>query len=54
MIVRDQKIERQAEFTRQHTLSPEQFKKLLEDKIVRAEQYHKAVFLKREVLKSAA
>ena len=50
MIVRDQKIERQAEFTRQHTLSPEQFKKLLEDKIVRAEQYHKAVFLKREAL----
>jgi tripartite-type tricarboxylate transporter receptor subunit TctC len=47
----DRKI-REAEFTRQHTLSPEQFKKLLEDKIARAKQYYKAVSLKREVTAS--
>jgi hypothetical protein len=39
MIERDQKLNRQAEFTRQHTLSPEQFKKLFEDKLARARQY---------------
>jgi hypothetical protein len=39
MIARDQKLKRQAEFTRQHTLSPEQFKKLFEDKMARARQY---------------
>ena len=44
----DKKV-REAEFTRQHTLSPEQLKKLLEDKIARARQYYEAVSLKREV-----
>lgn len=39
MIERDQKAKRQAEFTRQHTLSPEQLKKLFEDKLARARQY---------------
>ena len=39
MIERDQKAKRQAEFTRQHTLGPEQLKKLLEDKIARARRY---------------
>jgi tripartite-type tricarboxylate transporter receptor subunit TctC len=43
---------REAEFTRQYTLSPEQFKKLLEDKIARAKEYYKAVSLKREVTAS--
>ena len=45
---------REAEFIRQHTLSPEQLKKLLEDKIVRARQYQTASLVKQEVLKSAA
>ena len=44
---------REAEFTRQHTLSPEQLKKLLEDKMERARQYYNAVSLKRKVLKGA-
>lgn len=39
---------KEAEFTRQHTLSPEQFKKLLEDKMARAIQYYEAV-RKREI-----
>ena len=39
MIERDQKLDRQREYTRQHTLSPEQFKKLLDDKIARAAKY---------------
>ena len=37
----DRKI-REAEFIRQHTLSPEQLKKLFEAKIVRARQYYEA------------
>jgi hypothetical protein len=44
---------KEAEFTRQHTLSREQFKKLLEGKIERARQYHNAVLVKREVIKVA-
>jgi hypothetical protein len=35
-------LKRQAEFTRKHTLSPEQLKKLLEDKMARARQYYEA------------
>ena len=46
----DKKI-REAEFTRQHTLSPEQFKKLLEDKMARASQYYNAASVKRETFK---
>jgi hypothetical protein len=46
----DKKI-REAEYTRQHTLSPEQLKKLFEDKIARARQYHNAVLVKRETFK---
>jgi hypothetical protein len=42
MIERDQKLKREAEFTRQHTLNKEQFKKLLDAKINRARQYYKA------------
>ena len=37
----DKKI-KEAEFTKAHTLSPEQLKKLLEDKIARARQYYEA------------
>jgi hypothetical protein len=37
----DKKI-REAEFIRQHTLSQEQFKKLLEAKMARARQYYEA------------
>ena len=48
----DRKI-REAEFTRQHTLSPEQLKKLFEGKIARAKQYHNAALVKREVLTGA-
>jgi DNA-binding Xre family transcriptional regulator len=44
---------KEAEFTRQHTLSREQLKKLLEGKIERARQYHNAVLVKREVIKVA-
>ena len=49
MIERDQKVKREAEFTRQHTLSRDQFKKLIEDKMVRARQYYEAS-RKREAL----
>ena len=49
----DRKI-KEAEFTRQHTLSPEQLKKLLEDKMTRARQYHNAVLVKREMFKDVA
>ena len=44
---------REAEFTRQHTLSPEQLKKLLEGKMARAKRYYEAVSQKREVIKIA-
>ena len=46
----DRKI-KEAEYTRQHTLSPEQLKKLLEDKMARARQYYNAVLVKREMSK---
>ena len=48
----DKKI-KEAEFTRQHTLSQEQFKKLLEGKMARARQYYNAVLATQEVLKGA-
>jgi hypothetical protein len=48
----DRKI-KEAEFTRQHTLSPEQLKKLFEGKIARAKQYQSASIVKREVIKVA-
>ena len=50
--MKDKKI-REAEFIRQHTLSQEQLKKLLEDKMARARQYYNARIEKREVLTSA-
>ena len=45
--MKDKKV-KEAEYTRQHTLSQEQLKKLLEDKIARARQYYEAV-RKREI-----
>ena len=48
MIETDTKTQRQAEFMRQHTISPADFKKLIADKMARAEAYSKAV-RKREV-----
>ena len=41
---------RQIEFMRQHTLSPEQFKKLIEDKMARAKVYSQSVSRKRETV----
>jgi hypothetical protein len=41
-------LKKQAEFTRKHTLSSEQLKKLLEDKMARARQYYEAS-RKREI-----
>lgn len=49
MIERDQKKIREAEFTRQHTLGPEQLKKLFEDKIARAKQYYEAAKKRRQL-----
>jgi uncharacterized protein involved in exopolysaccharide biosynthesis len=49
MIERDHKEKRQAEFTRQHTLGPEQLKKLLEDKTARARQYSLANQKRRQL-----
>lgn len=43
------KLERQAEFTRLHTLTPEQLQKLIQEKFARAREYSKAV-KKREAL----
>jgi hypothetical protein len=33
---------KEAEFTRQHTISPDQFKQLIKDKMDRAKQYNEA------------
>jgi hypothetical protein len=43
------KTNRQADFIREHTLSPEEKHKLIQDKIERAKQYHTA-WKKREAL----
>ena len=44
----DSKKLKEAEFMRQHTISPADFKKLIADKMARAEAYSKAV-RKREI-----
>ena len=49
MIERDQKLKREAEFTRQHTLSKEQFKQLLDAKMKRARQYSEADQKRRQL-----
>jgi hypothetical protein len=49
--VKDNKQKRQVEFLAKHTLSKEQFQKLIEGKIARAQEYHQAL-KKREVTAS--
>ena len=49
MIVRDQKLDRQVEYTKQYTLSPEQFKKLFDDKLARAVKYSQASQKRRQL-----
>ena len=44
----DSKKQREAEFTQKHTLTPEDFRKLIFEKFERAKVYHEAV-RKREV-----
>jgi hypothetical protein len=46
----DSKKRREIEFTRQHTLSPEQFKKLIEEKMIRARVHSKSVRKRETVL----
>ncbi len=48
MIETDSKTEKQAEFMRQHTLTNEDFRKLVLEKLERARLYSKAV-RKREI-----
>jgi NurA-like 5'-3' nuclease len=49
MLETDIRTQRQAEFLRLHTLSPEDMRKLIEDKLKRAEEHYNAV-RKREEL----
>jgi hypothetical protein len=44
----DSKKQREAEFTLKHTLTPEDFRKLISEKFERARVYHNAV-RKREI-----
>jgi hypothetical protein len=44
----DKKKQREAEFTRQHTLSKEDLRKMISEKMERARVYHNAV-RKREI-----
>ena len=44
----DSKKQREAEFTQKHTLTPEDFRKLIFEKFERAKVYHEAV-RKREI-----
>jgi methionine synthase II (cobalamin-independent) len=53
MIETESKKLRQAEWLKTHTLSKEQFKQLIQNKIDRAAKYQTASHIKREVLKSA-
>ncbi len=43
---------RQVEFMQQHTLSPDQFKKLVEEKIARARVYSQSVRKRETVLQN--
>ena len=51
MIETDSKQTQKAKWLENHTLSPEQFNKLIESKIVRAAQYREAVRKREELLK---
>ena len=48
MIEKDKKKQREIEFTRQHTLSKEDFRKMILEKMERAKVYSQAV-RKREI-----
>jgi hypothetical protein len=48
MIETDSKKRREAEFTRQHTMTPKDFERLIKEKMERARVYSKAV-RKREI-----
>ena len=45
----DKKTQRQVEFMQKHTLTPEETKRLIQEKLERARAYHEA-FRKREAL----
>jgi hypothetical protein len=49
----DSKKLRQAEWIKTHTLTKEQFKQLIQNKMTRAAQFQTAGHIKREVLKGA-
>ena len=49
----DSKKLKQAEWLKTYTLSQEQFKQLIQNKMSRASQYQAAGHIKREVLKGA-
>ena len=49
----DKRKLRQTEWLKTHTLTKDQFKQLIQDKIQRAAHYQTASHIKREVLKSA-
>jgi hypothetical protein len=48
MIEQDKKKQREAEFTKQHTLTPQDLRKMILEKAERARMYSKAV-RKREI-----
>lgn len=50
MIVTDKKIKVKHEWHEQHTLSPDQLKQLIKEKIERARAYHEADKLREAVL----
>jgi hypothetical protein len=51
MIETDSKQTQKAKWLETHTLSPEQLKQLIQNKFVRAAQYHEAVRKREELLK---
>lgn len=50
MVDIDRKRIREIEFMRQHTITPDQFKKLIEEKIARAKVYSQSVRKRETVL----
>ncbi len=48
MIETDKKKQREAEFTQKYTISPQDFRKMIQEKMERAKVYSKAV-RKREI-----
>jgi len=52
MIETDSKKLKEAEFMRQHTISPADFKKLIAEKMARAQAYSKAVRKREDLLEN--